>query len=180
MAVPLIPPAATEAVAMVYLDESRVITNAPQSATERFNFKVDEGTATPCFDLTIRMTQGRAELRIRDPAGRERVRMGAQKFNGKGQSILPAKARGDLGRGLASGALMILVAVAFVWFWRRREFPGGGSGGALQACCCRGQAFHICPSQPTILQGLKASCSTGPFTTDDLTAVMPGLWRSLS
>jgi len=159
--------AADLAVATVYLDESRVITNAPQSATERFNFKVDEGTATPCFDLTIRMTQGRAELRIRDPAGRERVRMGAQKFNGKGQSILPAKARGDLGRGLASGALMILVAVAFVWFWRRRGVPWRwfwvGAGLWLVAVAVK---FAIAvPLNPTILQGLKASLPHWAYLT---------------
>lgn len=69
--------AARAAFAGDYLDQGRTIVD-PQTTTERFTFTLKEGTPPPLFDLTIQMSQGRAELGILDSSGRRVHQIGAQ------------------------------------------------------------------------------------------------------
>ena len=159
--------AATPAPAIDYLDESRTITDGPQSTTEHFTFTLEEDSPAPRFDLAITMTQGRAELRILDPAGRVRQHMGAQRFTGRDRPIVGGKTKVHLGSGLTSASLMILVAVAFVWFWRRRGVPWrwfwAGAGLWLAAVAVK---FAIAiPLNRVIFQGLKTSLPHWAYLT---------------
>ena len=61
-----------------YLNESRTIAGTPQSTTERFNFTLGKDDPYPNFELTIQLSQGRADLRILDPDGRTLETLGAQ------------------------------------------------------------------------------------------------------
>ena len=65
------------ALAKDYLNEQRTIGGAPQSKTERFTFTIGKDSLNPHLDLTIAMTQGRADLRILDPAGATLYNCGA-------------------------------------------------------------------------------------------------------
>ncbi|MCC6683025.1 MAG: hypothetical protein IT445_19160 [Phycisphaeraceae bacterium] len=62
----------------LYLDKSDTITGDPQSATERFSFTFKPDSLYPHLKLDIQMTQGRADLRILNPAGQVVQAMGAQ------------------------------------------------------------------------------------------------------
>jgi uncharacterized membrane protein YhfC len=130
-----------------YVNESRTIAGTPQSTTERFNFTLKKDDPYPNFELTIQMSQGRADLRILDPAGRRLQAVGAQDCtlmlqpipgattpgtytleltttNALGTWHLrvcggPTPPKASLGPGLASAIAMMFVAIASVWFWRR-------------------------------------------------------------
>ena len=131
-----------------YLNESRTIAGSPQSTTERFNFTLKKDDPYPNFELTIQMSQGRADLRILNPAGRRLEALGAQECDLKLRPITGATTPGNytlelttsgavgqwhlrvcggptppkapLGPGLASAIAMMLVAIVSVWFWRQR------------------------------------------------------------
>jgi uncharacterized membrane protein YhfC len=131
-----------------YFEQRRTIAGPPQSTTERFTFTFDEDDAYPHFNLTIHMSQGRADLRILDPTGHTLQRLGAEDCEIKFQPIAGATSPGTYtlevtttravgewhvrvrggptppkitpGPALASAAGMMLVAVAIVWFWRKR------------------------------------------------------------
>lgn len=159
--------AATPAFATDYLNESRVIADAPQSTTERFTFRLDKDRPPPVFDLTIEMTQGRAELRVVDPAGRQRQHISAQRLTGKGMPIV-GKARAPLGSGLISCGLMILIAAAFVWFWRRRSgvaWRWFWVGAALWTVAVLAKFSIAIPFNRPILEGLKASLPHWAYLT---------------
>ncbi len=141
----LLAPAAT--VAEDYVNESRTIAGKPQSTTERFKLTRASDDLYPYFDLTIQMSQGRADLRILDPAGRRVQSSGAESCTLKDQPIASALAPGTytleltttgavgswhlrvfggptppkplLGPGIASALAMMIVAGASVWFCRR-------------------------------------------------------------
>jgi uncharacterized membrane protein YhfC len=114
------------------------------------------------------MTQGRAELRIVDPAGRVRQRMSARQYTGRDCPIVSGKAKAHLGSGLTSASLMILVAMACVWFWRRRSGVAWrwfwvGAGLWLVAVLVK---FAIAiPFHEPILEGLKASLPHWAYLT---------------
>jgi hypothetical protein len=131
-----------------YLDESRTIAVTPQSTTERFNFTLKKDDPYPNFELRIQMSQGRADLRILNPAGRTLEALGAQECDLKLRPISGATASGNytlelttneaigqwhlrvcggptppkvsIGLGMASAIAMMIVAIASVWFWRKR------------------------------------------------------------
>jgi uncharacterized membrane protein YhfC len=131
-----------------YFDQRQTITGPPQSTTERFDFTLEKDDAYPHFKLTIHMSQGRADLRIFDPAGRGLQTIGAEDCEIEFQPIPGATTPGTYTlevtttravgqwhvrvRGgptppktvrrpaLASAAGMMLVAVASVCFWRKR------------------------------------------------------------
>jgi len=135
------------ALAKDFVNETRTIAGAPQSTTERFDFVLEKGDLYPNFELTIQMSQGRADLRIFDPAGGRLEAMGAQDCALKLQPITgattlgtytlelktteaigswhlrvcggPSPPRAPLGPGLASAIAMMFVAIASVWIWRR-------------------------------------------------------------
>jgi uncharacterized membrane protein YhfC len=130
-----------------YFDESWTVVGKPETTTERFNFTLGNDDLYPHFDLTIQMSQGRADLRILDPAGRTLEELGAESCTLKLQPIrnaitpgnytleltttraigqwhlriyggaTPAKIR--IGPGLASGIAMIVVVAGCLWYWRR-------------------------------------------------------------
>jgi uncharacterized membrane protein YhfC len=130
-----------------YFDEGRTITGTPQSTTERFNFTLRKDNLYPYFELTIEMSQGRADLRILDPAGHTLEELGAENCSLKLQPIHNAITPGSytvelttsgavghwhlrilggaipgsirVGPGLASGIAMIVVVAGCVWYWRR-------------------------------------------------------------
>jgi uncharacterized membrane protein YhfC len=138
----------TTTVGKDYFEHGRTITGPPQSTTERFNFTLDKDDAYPHFNLAIHMTQGRADLRILDPTGRTLQKVGARLCEMEFQPIAGATAPGEyllevtttdaVGRwhlrvrggptppkairapALASAGGMMLVAVASVWYWRKR------------------------------------------------------------
>lgn len=113
--------AAAPAPAADHLDRSRVIAQVPQTTTDRFTFVLSEKGPAPCFDFEIRMTQGRAGLRVVDPAGRERRNMSARQYTGRDCPIVSPKTATPPGSGLANAGLMILVGAVFAVFWRRRS-----------------------------------------------------------
>jgi uncharacterized membrane protein YhfC len=110
------------------------------------NFTINKDDAYPHFKLII---QGRADLRILNPAGQTLQRLGAVDCELKFQPIAGATAPGTYtlevtttraigewrvwvrggptppkvvrGPALASAAGMMLIAVASVWFWRNRS-----------------------------------------------------------
>ena len=131
-----------------YVNESRTIAGTPQSTTERFNFTLKKDDPYPNFELTIQMSQGRADLRILDPAGRPLEALGAQECELKLRPITggttlgvytlelntsgaigqwhlrvcggPTPPKVPLGPGLASAIAMMLVAITGVACWRKR------------------------------------------------------------
>jgi uncharacterized membrane protein YhfC len=139
--------AAGSAFARDYLNESRAIADTPQSATERFTFVVENDRPSLRLDLAIDMTQGQTRIRILDPDGRVVTSFAAQQCTVPGRKLEhatmpgtytaevtttnavghwclriyddPAKGKASLGPGQVAGSLMMLVAVAGVWFWRR-------------------------------------------------------------
>jgi hypothetical protein len=130
-----------------YLDESRSMTGTPQSTTERFDFTLGKDDLYPHIELTIQMSQGRADLRVLDPAGRKLEELSAETCTLKDQPIHSATTPGNytveltttgavghwhlrifggptpdnvrIGPGLASAIAMILVVAGCVWSWRR-------------------------------------------------------------
>jgi hypothetical protein len=131
-----------------YVNESRTITGPPQSTTERFTFSLGQDDPYPHFELNIEMSQGRADLRILDPAGRTLQSLGAQSVTlplepirdatTPGNYTLELVTTGAVGRwhlrvcggpkpsrasiwpDLVAALGMMLVAMASVWLWRRR------------------------------------------------------------
>jgi hypothetical protein len=130
-----------------YVDESRTI-ETPQSTTERFQFTLGKDDAYPHFELSIHLSQGRADLSILGPAGRRLQSVGAQDCtlalapvpsatnpgtyaaelattDAVGQWHLricggPTPPKLPLGPSLASAAAMLLVAIASVTIARLR------------------------------------------------------------
>ncbi len=130
-----------------YLNQSRSITGTPASTTESFNFTLGADSPYPYFELTIRMSQGRADLRILDPNGRTLQAVGAQECELTLQPISGATTPGKytlelttsdavgswrvrvcggptppkppLGASLLSDAAMMLVAAASMAYWRK-------------------------------------------------------------
>jgi uncharacterized membrane protein YhfC len=131
-----------------YLRASRTVGPVPHSATERFTFTLEKGAAHPHLALDIRMTRGRADVRVLDPAGRALETQGARECT-LSQPIRGATVPGTyavevttadaVGRwelrvfggpppptpppplpALAGAAGMLLVALAAVAYWRRR------------------------------------------------------------
>lgn len=150
-----------------YLDESRDITNSPRSGTERFAFTVRGPGAKPHFDLDIKMAQGRAELRILDPRGRARVRMGAKEYTGRDVPILKGIPGVKFGSGMTSGSLMILVGIASIIYWRRRGVAWRwfwiGAGLWLIAVAVK---FAIAiPSNRPIYEALKSALPNWAYLT---------------
>ena len=133
-----------------HLDESGAIVESPQSVTEHFSFTLDKNGPLPHLDLTIHMTEGRADVSIFDPRGRKVQDVGARDCTVsvpvKGATtpgaytvevttteavgqwrlrIYDGPSNASLSKAyfapsLAAGSLMMLVAVCSVWFWRRR------------------------------------------------------------
>lgn len=170
-----------------YLDVSRTITETPQSTTERFTFILEKDGLYPYYDLAIQMTQGRVDLRILDPAGRNVTRTGARVCTVPNQPIPdatspgtytveitttdaigqwhlriyggPAPPRPSLGPGLASAGAMMLVAMASVWFWRRRSgvaWRWFWVGAALWAVAVAVKFAIAIPLNKPVLEGGKA------------------------
>jgi hypothetical protein len=136
------------ALAKDYVNESRTITGAPQSTTERFSFSLGKDDLYPHFELRIAMSRGRADLRIVDPAGRSLQSVGAQSCTLPLQPIHgattlgnytlelvtteavgewhlrvcggPTPSKASVWPDLASALGMMLVAIASVWLWRSR------------------------------------------------------------
>ena len=77
-----------------FVNESRTITGPPESTTERFNFVLGQDDPYPHFELTIEMSQGRADLQIFDPAGRRLQSLGAQSVTLPLQPFLDATTPG--------------------------------------------------------------------------------------
>jgi len=130
-----------------YFEQSRTIAGASQSITERFDFTLKEGDPYPHFELKIQMSQGRLDLRILDPAGNTLEALGAEECDLSPRPITRATNPGAYtievttsaaigqwhlrvrdgptptvpnGPSLASAGAMMLVAIASVWFWRKR------------------------------------------------------------
>ncbi len=131
-----------------YVNESRTISGAPQSTTERFSFSLGKDELYPHFELRIAMSQGRADLRILDPAGRSLQSLGAQSCALPLQPIQgattagnytlelvtteavgtwhlrvcggPTPSKASVWPGLASALGMMLVVIASAWLWRSR------------------------------------------------------------
>jgi uncharacterized membrane protein YhfC len=178
-----------------YLDESRTIAGSPQSTTQRFTFTLKKGGQYPHYELSIQMTAGRGRLRILNPAGRELESMGAQvctvsgairnaaapgtytvefATNGAvGRWHLriyggPAPPRTPLGPGLTSAASMMLVAVASVWFWRRRtgvQWRWFWAGAGVWTVAVAAKFAMGYPLNELVVVGLKASLPHWAYLT---------------
>jgi uncharacterized membrane protein YhfC len=168
-----------------YLDESRTIANAPQSTTERFIFTLGKDSRSPHIELVIQMTQGRADVHIVGPGGRKVQDIGAQRCTVK-QPLIGATSTGNytvelttseavgywrlriyegpvprkrpLGLGLAAAGFMMLVAVASVWFWRRRTGVAWRwfcVGAAVWAVAVAAKFAIAIPLNGPVFKGLK-------------------------
>lgn len=140
---------AARALGADYLHEQADLT-APDSSTASFTFTLEEGfTARPRMEVTISLSQGRAEMRMVDPDGNEIDRLSAQDLTIRGYPIQRATKPGTYtvqwitydavgswelriysgdpdadaphhAAGLVQAALMFAVAAAAVTYWRRR------------------------------------------------------------
>ena len=187
-------PAAT--MAQDYVNESRTIAGTPQSTTERFNFTLKKDDPYPNFELTIQMSQGRADLRILDPAGRPLESLGAQECDLKLRPITgatisgiytlelitsgavgqwhlhvcggPTPPKAPFGPGLASDIAMMLVAIAAVWFWRKRTgvpWRWFWVGAALWAVAVAVKFGIAIPLSGPLFTGLKSSLPNWAYLT---------------
>jgi len=170
-----------------YLDESREFVGPPQSTTERFTFTLEKDGPYPHYDLAVKMKQGRADLRIFNPADQQLQAVGGQSYTVQGpirnatrpgayrveltttQAIGewhlriyggPAPSKASVGPGVAAAGSMMLVAVASVWFWRRRTkvaWRWFWAGAAVWSVAVAAKVALAIPFHQPILDLLKAS-----------------------
>jgi uncharacterized membrane protein YhfC len=171
-----------------YINESRTITGPPQSTTERFSFTREKDDLYPNFDFTVDMSRGRAELEIKGPDGRTLQTLGAKSLTLKDQPFVAASTPGtyklevrttdavgrwqlrvfggpnppetSIGPGLASGAAMLIVAGASVWWCRRRTHAAWRwfwVGAGLWTIAVAVKFAIAIPLNKPLLEGLKSS-----------------------
>jgi uncharacterized membrane protein YhfC len=179
-----------------YLNEGRTITGTPQSTTERFTFTLKKDDLYPNFELRIQMSQGRADLRILDPTGRTLNALGAEDLDLKLHPIPgattpgtytvelttsgaigrwhlrvrggPAPPKTFLGPKLASAMAMMFVAIASVWFWRKRSgvpWRWFWVGAALWTVAVAVKFGISIPLNGPLLTGLKSSLPNWGYLT---------------